>query len=272
MVGLFTGETPALDNRPGAINFATNSQGFHVMPDVLGPTAAAIDVATVQADVAAGTVSAAVDELSARGLTVELFRTSSSLISAPAQILAGTIALQFSADGRTVTGRLDFGGNGLIEPGNPLFRVRRYTATVTGTANTAVVLPGGAGGGQQDAGGGTGGARPVLRRLRVARGLAGARRRGVAVVLRCAASCNARGALVVSKALARRAGLRRRTVGTARAKRGKAGRLAFHVRLSRTARLRLAHLGTVKLSARVSVKSGGATTRFRRTLTLHGGG
>jgi len=278
VIGLFTGETPALDNRPGAINFATNSQGFHVMPDVLAPTTAQIDVATVQANVAAGTVTATVDELSARGLTIELFRTQSTLISAPAQILAGTLALQFSADGRTVTGRFDLGGNGLIEPGNTLLRVRRYTATVTGTANTAVTLPSGAGagGGQQDTGGGTrggdGGARPALRRVRAPRGgLAGARRRGVAVALSCAAACSARGTLVVSKRLARRVGLRRRVVGAARARRGKAGRLAFHVRVARAARLRLAHLRRVKLTARVSVKSGGAVTRFHRALTLHGG-
>lgn len=261
VVGLFTGGTPALDNRPGAIAFATNSQGFHVDPNVLGPTAAAIDVATVQANVAAGTLAATVDENAARTVTVELFRTSSSFISAPAQILAGTLTLTFSADARTVTGSFDLGGNGLIEPGNPLFRVRRYTATVAGTASSAVVLPDG--GGQRDEG------ELVLRGLSAPRGgLATARTRGIAVAIDCPGACTAHATLRVSRGVRRRAGLERAIVGTAEASRSEAGQLAFRVRLTRAARRRLAALDRVAVVADVRVASGDLRRAFERTLTL----
>lgn len=157
VVGLFTGPTPALDNRPGAINFATNTQGFHVNPNFVVPTRAAIDVAVVQADPAAGVLQAQVDTNTARTVTVELFRTSASFISAPAQILVGTLGLQFSPDGSTVTGSFDLAGNGLIEPGNPLFPVRRYVADLNGQATSLTPDQGAGGGGDAGGGGGGGG-------------------------------------------------------------------------------------------------------------------
>lgn len=259
VIGLFTGETPALDDRPGAINFATNSQGFAVEQGFVNPTVAAVDIASVQANVAAGTVAVTVDELAARALTVELFRTQSSLISAPAQILAGTMTLRFSADARTVSGSFDLGGNGLIEPGNTLLRVRRYTAAINGTATGPLVLSGASGGG-------TGGV--SLRSVRAPRGgVVAARRSGVAVALRCPGACDARVALSISKALARRARLHGTTVGSASALRTSAGALTLHARLTHAAAVRLARFQPLHVTAAVTVV-GTADASFRRTVTL----
>lgn len=259
VIGLFTGETPALDQRPGAINFATNSQGFAVEQGFVNPTIAAIDIASVQANVAAGTVAINVDELAARTLTVELFRTQSSLISAPAQILAGTMTLNFSPDARTVTGSFDLGGNGLIEPGNTLLRVRRYTATIAGTASGPLVLPGGSGGGQ----GGV-----ALRSVKAPRGgVAAARRSGVAVSVSCPGACDARVDLSISKALARRARLHGTKVGSAEALRTSAGSLTLHARLTHAAAVRLARLQPLRVRAVVTVV-GTASATFTRTVTL----
>ncbi|HEX7300584.1 MAG TPA: hypothetical protein VF257_16420 [Solirubrobacteraceae bacterium] len=265
VVGLFTGQTPALDSRPGAINFATNSQGFHVDPNVLGPTQAAIDVAGVQADPAAGTVQATLDPQAARAIQVDLFRTSASFVSAPAQILVGSMTLQFSADGRTVTGSFDLAGNGLIEPGNPLIPVKRYVANVSGTA-TAI---------QADAGGGGTGAAsalPLLDRVRApAGGLGGAARRGIAVTLSCRTACNVRATLSVSKALARRAHLAQTRVGSARASRASAGQFTLHVKLTRKARAALRGRAKVKVDLSVTVTTpDGVGHPFTKRLTLRG--
>jgi hypothetical protein len=256
VVGLFTGSTPALDQRAGAINFATNTQGFHVNPNVVGPTQAAIDIATVQADQAANTIRAQVDTGSARTVTVELFRTSTSFISAPAQILFGTMTLQFSPDGRTVTGSFDLAGNGLIEPGNPLIYVRRYIANVSGQA-TAVTLP--------PVGLPPGPAAPAadLAGARVARG------RAVAVALSCTTACRARARLSISRRAARRAGLRRTAIGSASVERAGAGAFTLRTPVSRRARRALRRLRRVRVTVRVVVTtSDGVAHRFRRRVTL----
>lgn len=265
VVGLFTGGTPALDNRPGAINFATNTQGFHVNPNVVGPTLAAIDVATVQADPAAGVLRTQVDTNAARTVTVELFRTSASLVSTPAQILSGTLGLQFGSDGTTVTGSFDLGGNGLIEPGNPLFPVRRYAANISGQATSITPAPV-AGGGQ--APGAAGGA--ALDSVRApARGIAGAGRKGIAVTLSCTSACNARARLSISRRTARRARLRRTSVGSATASRQTPGPLTLRVKLSRRARPALRRLRRVRVLVSVTVTTAdGVKHPFRKRLTL----
>jgi hypothetical protein len=247
VVGLFTGQTPALDQRPGAITFATNSQGFHVDPNVVAPTLAAIDVAQVQADPAAGTLQATLDPATARTVQVDLFRTSASFVSAPAQILVGTLSLQFAADGRTLTGSFDLAGNGLIEPGNTQLPVKRYVASITGTA-TAVQL---------DAGGATvpvGSPLPVLDRVRApSGGLGAAAKRGIAVTLSCRSACTVRAKLSISKAAAKRARLRSTTVGSAAASRANAGQFALHVKLTKKARRALRRVTPVKVDLAVTV-------------------
>lgn len=263
VVGIFTGQTPALDTRPGAITFATNSQGFHVDPNVVAPTLAAIDVAQVQADPAAGTLQATLDTPVARTVQVDLFRTSASFVSAPAQILVGTLSLQFAADGRTVTGSFDLAGNGLIEPGNTQLPVKRYVANVTGTATSI----------QLDGGGGPlpGGAlRPALDRVRApSGGLGAAAKRGIAVTLSCPSACTVRARLSVSKAAARRARLRRVTVGSATASRASAGQFALHVKLTKKARAALRRVVPVKVDLAVTVKTpDGVAHRFAKRLTL----
>ena len=263
VVGLFTGQTPAIDDRPGAITFATNSQGFHVDPNVLGPTQAAIDVAQVQADPAVGNLQATLDTQAARTVQVDLFRTSASFVSAPAQILVGTMSLQFSADGRMVTGSFDLAGNGLIEPGNPLIPVKRYVANVSGTA-TAI---------QGDSGGGGtagGSPAPALDRVRApSGGLGGAAKRGIAVTLSCRTACSVRAKLSVSKAVARRAHLARTAVGSATASRASAGQFTLHVKLTRKARSALRRLGTVKVDLSLTVTTpDGVVHSFGKRLTL----
>jgi hypothetical protein len=262
VVGLFTGQTPAIDDRPGAITFATNSQGFHVDPNVLGPTQAAIDVAQVVADPATGALQATLDTQAARTVQVDLFRTSSSLVSAPAQILVGTMNLQFSADARTVTGNFDLAGNGLIEPGNPLIPVKRYVANVTGTA-TAI---------QGDSGGGTasGSPAPTLDRVTApSGGVGGAARRGIAVRLSCRSACGVRAKLAVSKAVARKAHLARTAVGSAKASRASAGQFTLRVKLTKGARSALRRLGTVKVDLSLTVTTpDGVAHSFGKRLTL----
>jgi len=263
VVGLFTGSTPALDNRPGAINFATNTQGFHVNPNVVGPTQAAIDVAIVQADPAAGVLQAQVDTNAARTVTVELFRTSASFISAPAQILAGTLRLQFSADGTTVTGSFDLAGNGLIEPGDPLLPVRRYIANLNAQAISITPAPGRAS--TPGAGGSA-----ALDSVRAPRGgIAGAASRGIAVTLSCTTACSARARLSISAAAARRARLRRMSVGSAAESRPTPGPLTLRAKLSKRARSPLLRLRRVRVTVAVTVTTAdGATHPFKQRLTL----
>lgn len=263
VVGLFTGSTPALDQRPGAINFATNTQGFHVNPNVVGPTQAAIDVAIVQADPAAGALQAQVDTNAARTVTVELFRTSPSFISAPAQILAGTLRLQFSPDGTTVTGSFDLAGNGLIEPGNPLFPVRRYVANLSGQATSITPAPAG---GQAPGAAGT----ATLDSVRAPAGsIARAGRKGIAVRLSCTTACRAHARLSISRAAARRARLRRTSVGSAIASRQTSGPFTVRVKLSKRARSKLHRLRRVRVTVSITVTTAdGVKHPFQTRLTL----
>jgi hypothetical protein len=133
VVALTTGPSPVIDDRPGSVNFATNTQGFdRINAQFSAAINAAVDVARVQADPGAGTLQATVDQVLAPSVQIELFRVSSFIANAPAQILAGTMSLQFGPDGRTVTGTFEFGGRDHIEPGNPLYFVKAYTGTLTG--------------------------------------------------------------------------------------------------------------------------------------------
>ena len=136
VVGIFTDDiSPFSDSRPGAIHFATNTQAFRIVPNISPAVSAqGVDVARVQVNAAARRLDATVDPASARTTTANLFRTQTSFISTPAQVLSGSLALTFSADARTLSGAFDLGGGGLIEPGNTQLPVRRYQATVTGTA------------------------------------------------------------------------------------------------------------------------------------------
>lgn len=264
VVGLFTGQTPAIDDRPGAINFATNSQGFHVDPNVLGLTQAAIDVAQVQADPAAGTLQATLDTAAARTVQLNLFRTLASFVSAPAQILVGTMSLQFGPDGRTVTGSFDLAGNGLIEPGNTQLPVKRYVANVSGTATSIQADNGGSGSAP------AGSPAPALDRVTApARGLGGAAKHGIAVTLSCRTACNVRATLSVPRTVARRAHLAQTAVGSATASRASAGQFTLHVKLSRKARAALQRRGNVKVDLSLIVTTpDGVVHPFGKRLAL----
>jgi hypothetical protein len=129
-VGFFVGSPTA--GQAGALWFVTDSFLFGQVHINL-PTAEVLDVAFVTANEQAGTLNIRLDgDLNglpyARALPQNSYGLTSGLLGDLAQILTGGATLQFSPDGRTVSGRVGVLGGGIIEPG-----ASAYSATFTGT-------------------------------------------------------------------------------------------------------------------------------------------
>lgn len=127
-VGIFVGR-PFSGPQAGAVWFATNTTVFaDVGIGNVSQRLASLDVAYVTVNERRGTVSIRVDDQSiARTGQLNGFNVKSGLTANVYQVLAGETDLRFSANGRQVSGELDFIGSGYLYPGST-----RVQANITG--------------------------------------------------------------------------------------------------------------------------------------------
>ncbi|MEA5447585.1 hypothetical protein VB780_03325 [Leptolyngbya sp. CCNP1308] len=127
-LGLFVGSVFDINVLPGELLFASNT-ALHAYAGGNFSQQAAIDVVEQSFDPLTGTYSILIeDPTTARASQLNTFNSSSGILSAPKQILAGEINLQFSPDGQQILGNINFFGSGLIEPGT-----FAYSAEFSGT-------------------------------------------------------------------------------------------------------------------------------------------
>lgn len=113
-LGIFVGNSGAAG--AGILGFATNSF-LHLHNGGNLSQAAGIDVVEQSFDPASGFWKFVIgDESTARGVQLNNYNSSSSVISAPKPIILGEIALRFSSDLRSVEGSILLGSGGFIEP------------------------------------------------------------------------------------------------------------------------------------------------------------
>ncbi len=122
------GSTSIATGRAGQALFASNTALFRLLGGNFRQSAA-LDLTRVQ--IRSGTIRVQVDAQRARQSQLNLFNRRTSIVSAPSQVLQGSITIRFSNGGRNVNGRIDLIGGGLIEPG-----VSRYIANFTGVRRT----------------------------------------------------------------------------------------------------------------------------------------
>ena len=138
---LFVGSPLDANVLAGEIEWASNNAMYTEFQAVTGANDAqagvAIDETTQVFDPTTNTLTITIqDSTTALISQLDLFNKSSSFLSTPAEIVGGSIAMQFSPDGTTVTGSATFFGNGFIEPG-----ASAWSANFSGTlAQTYVGL------------------------------------------------------------------------------------------------------------------------------------
>jgi hypothetical protein len=132
-VGLYGGVTNDVDVLAGEIWWASNSAVHYSNRDItgvseslsaqsqllpVGESFGGIDEVTQVFDPETNTLTIEInDPNTALGSNIDNFYKSSSILSAPGEIVAGTITLQFSPDRTQVSGSATFIANGYIEPG-----------------------------------------------------------------------------------------------------------------------------------------------------------
>ena len=123
---LFTvgGSTTIATGRAGQALFASNTALFRLLGGNFAQTAS-LDLTRVQVN--NGTIRVLVDAQRARQSQLNVFNRRTSILSAPSQVLQGSITIRFTNQGRNVNGRIDLIGGGFIEPG-----VSRYIANFSG--------------------------------------------------------------------------------------------------------------------------------------------
>lgn len=125
-VGLFIGNDASLITA-GTLRYGTHTW-MHRYWGGRTTGRPALDTAFVSVNNQTDRLSVSVDQQWSRNDTSNLFSWRSSLASAPKQILAGSINIQFTNGGRNVSGTVTFFGNGFVEPG-----AYAYAASFTGT-------------------------------------------------------------------------------------------------------------------------------------------
>ncbi len=93
-------------------------------------------------------------------------------------------------------------------------------------------------------------------------------RRGLELRVTCVRACRVNAKLSVSRRVARRLGLHGRTIGTRKAKRGRAGVLRMRIVPTKRVAQRAARLRKLAVTVRVTVSTGSGTSRLSETLTL----
>jgi hypothetical protein len=119
-VGLYVGTPTDADVHAGEMLWASNSAVHSLYSGITGASdgqLAAIDETFQAYDPATRTLTIDIDPNTALTTNIDHFVKSSGLLGAPAEIVDGTMTLQFSEDFTQVTGTATFIGNGFIEPG-----------------------------------------------------------------------------------------------------------------------------------------------------------
>lgn len=130
---LFVGSPLDTNVLAGEIEWASNSAMYTTFNAATGANAAqagaAIDETVQSFDPTTNTLTITIaDATTALTSQLDMFNKSSSFLSTPAEIVGGTIVMQFSPDFTTVVGSAVFLGNGYIEPGSSA-----WSATFSGT-------------------------------------------------------------------------------------------------------------------------------------------
>lgn len=94
--------------------------------------------------------------------------------------------------------------------------------------------------------------------------------KGVKVTLTCSGACQGKVTVTVSKKVAKKLGVRSRTLGTAKASLTVAGTKVVTVTLSRAVRTRLAKLGKITASVKVTTSVGGTTSSTTKKVVIKG--
>lgn len=95
-------------------------------------------------------------------------------------------------------------------------------------------------------------------------------KKGVKVTVTCTGACQAKAAATVSKKVAQQLGSRSRTLGTATGSLGVAGTTVLTIKLSRAVRSRLARVGKVSATVKVTTTVGGASSSTTRKVVVKG--
>ena len=126
-IAVFAGSVFDVSVQAGEIQFVSNT-ALHTYLDGNFSQLASLDLVNQQFDELTGTWQVSlVDETTSRLSQLNTFNTTSNLISAPKQVLQGTVTFQFSEDFQQIQGSIILAGSGLIEPGT-----YGYSAEFTG--------------------------------------------------------------------------------------------------------------------------------------------
>jgi len=120
-VGIISGDPVNGDN--GSICFATNTAVYpHLGIELATGGAEMLDVAYVGVDEPGGTIEVTVDEQVPFWGTWNVFPMFNGYVNMPYQIVRGTLRVQFSADGETLQGTVEFLGTDQVNLAGPTYR------------------------------------------------------------------------------------------------------------------------------------------------------
>lgn len=94
--------------------------------------------------------------------------------------------------------------------------------------------------------------------------------KGIQVTVTCSGPCTAKAAATVSKKVAKKLGVKSRSIGTAAATIAPSGAKTFAIKLSRKIRARIAKIGRISASVRVTTTVGGTSSSTTRTVIVKG--
>lgn len=121
-VGLFVGSPLDINVQAGELQWASNQALHSEFDEITGANSAqllGIDETLQAFDPVTNTLTMTIaDPNTALISQLDMFNKRSSILSTPAEVVGGTVNLQFSPDFTTVTGTATFYGNGYIEPGS----------------------------------------------------------------------------------------------------------------------------------------------------------
>lgn len=119
-VGLYVGNIVDANVVAGEIQWASNQAVHKEFDEITGASISqivGIDETFQTYDANTRTLTMSIDPSTALISNIDSFNKRSSLLSGPAEIVGGTVTLQFSPGFDQVVGNATFLGNGFIEPG-----------------------------------------------------------------------------------------------------------------------------------------------------------
>ena len=94
--------------------------------------------------------------------------------------------------------------------------------------------------------------------------------KGIKVTLTCSGPCSAKASATVSKKVAKKLGVKSTTIGTAKASVAPTGSKVFTITLSKAVRARIARLGKIAASVKVTTTAGGTPSTTTTKVTVKG--